>query len=301
MNFPDIQAKIKPDWLKVRFPTHQNFFAVSSLFKNKNIHTICISAKCPNISECWSQKTATFLILGDTCTRDCSFCAVKKGIPSAPSSDEASRVAEAASSLGIRYAVITSVTRDDLPDGGASLFVETIEALKKKIPGIKVEVLVPDFNGNSLALENVINAQPDVLNHNIELPKACYPSINRPEENYNRSLKILEKAKGKGVLTKSGMMIGLGEKGENILQTFSDLRNVSCDILTIGQYLQPTKSNAAVQKYYTPREFEQLRNIALDFGFTEVESGPMVRSSYRAHEMYTSLLKDIAQAKECAI
>lgn len=289
MHFPATQIKHKPSWLKIRFPTHQNFFYVSNLLKKKNLHTICLSAKCPNITECWTQKTATFLILGDVCTRNCGFCAVKKGNPSPPSKKEASRMAEAVSLMGLRYVVITSVTRDDLPDGGASVFAETIRALRKKVPGVKAEILIPDFMGDELALATALRAQPDILNHNIEVPETIYPLINRPKENYSRSLKVLEKAKSMGATTKSGLMVGLGEKKEEILQTFSDLRRVYCDLLTIGQYLRPTKNNPPVQKYYSPCEFEQLRNIALDFGFEEVESGPLVRSSYGAHRMYESL------------
>ena len=285
---PPQKSTRKPYWLKVKFPSHQNFFYVSNILKEKNLHTICQSAKCPNISECWSQKTATFLILGDLCTRGCSFCAVEKGSPSSPSRNEPTRVAGAVSSLGLRYAVVTSVTRDDLPDGGASLFAETITAIKERTPGIKVEVLIPDFNGNEQALEKVIKARPDIVNHNLETTEAIYPLINRPRKNYRRSLRVLKKAKEMGAFTKSGLMVGLGEKTEEIIQTFSDLKEVSCDLLTIGQYLQPTKTNVRVKKYYTPGEFAQLKRVALDFGFTDVESGPLVRSSYKAHKMYKS-------------
>lgn len=285
---PETQSSKKPHWLKVRFPSNKNFFYVSQLLKEKNLHTICQSAKCPNISECWSQKTATFLILGDTCTRDCGFCAVPKGIPSTSVSDEASLVAEAVSLMGLNYVVITSVTRDDLDDGGARLFVETILAIKRTSPGVKVEVLIPDFNGNRTSLEKVIAAKPDIINHNLEVPLRLYPEINRPQENYSRSLDILKTAAEKGKITKSGLMIGLGEKTEDILQTFSDLRSASCELLTIGQYLQPTRKNVSVQKYYPPAEFDQLRQIALDFGFRDAVSGPLVRSSFQAHKLYES-------------
>lgn len=278
----------KPYWLKVKFPSHQNFFYVSNILKEEGLHTICQSAKCPNISECWSQKTATFLILGDLCTRSCSFCALEKGSPSSPSQNEPTRVAEAVSSLGLRYAVVTSVTRDDLPDGGASLFAETISAIKERTPGVKVEVLIPDFNGNQQALEKVIKAKPDIVNHNLETTETIYPLINRRKKNYRQSLRVLKKAKEMRAFTKSGIMVGLGEKMEEIILTFSDLKKVSCDLLTIGQYLQPTKTNVPVRKYYTPSEFAQLKRVALDFGFTDVESGPLVRSSYKAHKMYKS-------------
>jgi len=282
----------KPSWLKVKFPTDPNYFNVSSLLKKKNLHTICESARCPNIGECWSQKTATFLILGDTCTRNCAFCSVKKGIPLPLDPDEPYRVAEAASLMGLRYVVITSVTRDDLSDGGASHFYETINAIRKKILRARVEVLIPDFKGKKECLMTVINTKPEVLNHNLEVPETLYSMINRPKENYRRSLKILKKAKEMGSVTKSGLMIGLGERKEDILQTFSDLRNIHCDLLTIGQYLQPTRHHARVRKYYSPVEFEQLRLIALDFGFEKVESGPLVRSSFRANMMYDSYIQN---------
>ena len=290
MSSPELQTKKKPAWLKVKFPSHQNFFKVSNLLKDGNIHTICQSAKCPNIAECWSHRTATFLILGDTCTRNCAFCAVKKGTPSPPVEDEPTRVADVASEMGLRYVVVTSVTRDDISDGGAFLFVDTIRAIRKKIPAVKIEVLTPDFNGNQEALMTVVAARPDIFNHNVEVPEILYPPINRPKENYRRSLGVLERAKEFGANTKSGMMIGLGESTEDILHTFSDIRRTGCNLLTIGQYLQPSRKNAAVKKYYSPLEFEQLKKIALDFGFEEVEAGPLVRSSYRAHRMYKAFL-----------
>ncbi len=289
MPLSDIQTKRKPSWLKVKFPSHQNFFQISHLIQEKNLHTICQSAKCPNIGECWSQKTATFLILGDTCTRNCSFCAVKKGVPSTPSAEEPLSVAEAVSLMDLRYAVITSVTRDDLPDGGASLFAATIRAVKDNIPGGKVEVLIPDFKGDEQALKVVIDAEPDILNHNLETPENIYPLINRPIENYQRSLQVLKKAKEMGATAKSGLMIGLGEKNVDIIRTFADLRSVDCDLLTLGQYLQPDQTSVPIQKYYSPQEFLILKKIALDSGFKEVESGPLVRSSYLAHKMYNNL------------
>jgi lipoic acid synthetase len=289
LSLQQIQEIKKPPWLKVKFPSDNNFFCVSNTLKKKGLHTICQSAKCPNISECWSQKTATFLILGDVCTRSCRFCAVKKGVPSPLFADEPARIAEAASLLGLSYVVVTSVTRDDLPDGGASLFARTIKALKEKIPEVKIEVLIPDFKGDEKALETVVRAQPDILNHNLETTQSIYPQINRPPEHYERSLKVLENARKMGAPTKSGLMVGLGEKEEEIIVSFADLRSVSCNLLTIGQYLQPTKMNAPVRKFYSPEEFEQLKEIALDLGFRDVESGPLVRSSYGAHTMYNSL------------
>jgi lipoic acid synthetase len=288
METSSVRIRKKPPWLKVKLPSHHNFFYVSHLLKDKRLNTICQSAKCPNISECWAHKTATFLIFGDTCTRNCSFCAVKKGIPSPLSESESEKVAEAVAVLGLHYAVITSVTRDDLPDGGAAQFARTLAAVKKRMPETKLEVLIPDFQGNRKALRTVIAAGPDILNHNIEVPKTIYPKIKRPTENYHRSLRILEYAKELGATTKSGIMVGLGETREDILATFSDLRAVSCDLLTIGQYLQPTKSNAPVQKYYTPGEFEDLKKTAIKWGFKKVESGPLVRSSFRAERMYAA-------------
>ena len=289
MSSSELQAKKKPAWLKVKFPSHQNYFQVSHLIKEHNIHTICQSARCPNIAECWTHRTATFLILGDTCTRNCAFCAVKKGTPAPPAKDEASRVARTAAAMGLRYVIVTSVTRDDLFDGGAFLFVDTIKAIRQKIPAAKIEVLTPDFNGDQEALMSVVVAQPDIFNHNVEVPESLFPSINRPQTNYRRSLSVLERAKEFGAITKSGMMIGLGESTEDILHTFSDLRRSGCNLLTIGQYLQPTRQHIPVVKYYSPQKFSQLKNIALDQGFQEVESGPLIRSSYGAQRMYRSL------------
>ncbi len=287
-----MQTLNKPSWLKVKLPTHSNFFYVSSLIEKKNLHTICQSAKCPNASECWSQKTATFLILGDTCTRDCGFCAVKSGSPHSPALDEAERVAESVADMDLRYAVITSVTRDDLPDGGASLFIETIAAIRKVSPQTKIEVLVPDFGGNVDILASVIAAGPEVLNHNLEVPETLYPKINRPLENYRRSIKVLQDAKKLGAVTKSGLMLGLGESEEEIIRTFQDLRNSGCGLLTIGQYLQPSRNNLRVERYYTPAEFTRFKAIAIEIGFEAVESGPLIRSSYHAHQLYDTLRKE---------
>jgi len=286
MAVSSIQTTKKPPWLKVKLPTHENYFFVSQLLKKHDLHTICQSAKCPNVSECWAHKTATFLILGDICTRTCAFCAVTKGKPSSPSPDEPERIAQAIQDLDLHYVVITSVTRDDLFDGGAAQFAATLKTIGSNNPEIKVEVLIPDFNGDERALRTVIDASPDVVNHNIEVPEAIYPLINRPLPNYKRSLKVLERAKAMGATTKSGLMIGLGEERQDIFQTFADLKSVSCDLLTIGQYLQPSRSNPPTHKYYTPEEFKELKYRALEYGFSEVESGPLVRSSYGAHRMY---------------
>lgn len=298
---PETKLAKKPYWLKVKFPSHKNFFYVSNTLKKEKLNTICQSAKCPNVAECWSQKTAAFLILGEICTRRCAFCAVEKGIPSPPSADEPAHVAEAVSLLGLRYAVVTSVTRDDLYDGGASFFATTIREIRKRTPGAKVEVLIPDFKGDEKALEQVFRAQPDIINHNLETTERLYPHINRPSKNYRRSLDILKKAKEMGAVTKSGLMVGLGEKKEGIIRSLSDLREAFCDLLTIGQYLQPSKTHAPVSKYYSPLEFEHLKRIALDFGFRDVESGPLVRSSYRAHKMYNYSQEKVKGIEECVI
>lgn len=280
----------KPSWLKIRLPSNQNFFYVSNLVKNNKINTICQSAKCPNISQCWSERTATFLILGDTCTRNCAFCAVKKGNPAPVSKEEADKIADTVYRMGLRYTVITSVTRDDLNDGGAGHFAHIIKTVRTKIPDVLIEVLIPDFQGDDNSLSAVIDANPEVLNHNIEVPERIYPTVRRPVENYLRSIELLGKAKEMGMITKSGMMIGLGESWKEIIQTFSDLRENQCDLLTIGQYLQPSRHHIPVKKYYSPLEFEQLKKIALDQGFREVESGPLIRSSFGAQRMYRSLM-----------
>jgi lipoic acid synthetase len=271
-------------------PAHGNFFQVSDILKKNHLQTICQSARCPNVAECWTAKTATFLILGDTCTRKCGFCAVKKGTPLEINDDEPSKVAKAVESLGLDYAVITSVTRDDLPDGGASAFARTVRAIKELRPRAKVEVLVPDFGGGEQALAAVIAAGPDVLNHNLETTELNYPRINRPAENYGRSLTVLKRAGRMGVLTKSGLMVGLGETGREIEGALQDLKSVGCLLLTIGQYLQPTRNNPPVSRYYSPEEFETLRVRALELGFKEVAAGPLVRSSYQAQRLYRSSL-----------
>jgi lipoic acid synthetase len=278
----------KPVWLKVKLPSDPSFFHVSEVLKAHRLHTICQSAHCPNIGECWSNRTAAFLILGDTCTRACGFCAVAKGTPSAPDEADPGHVAGVVCSLGLKYAVITSVTRDDLADGGASMFARTIRAVREESPLTKIEVLVPDFGGSMEALDVVLDERPDILNHNLETTESLYPLIRRPAGNYRRSLGVLAAAKRRKALTKSGLMIGLGERQQDVLQTLSDLRRAGCDLLTIGQYLRPSQANAPVEKYYLPREFDELRTIALDFGFADVVAGPLVRSSFHADKLYAS-------------
>lgn len=286
---------MKPRWLKVRFPSDETSLSFSSLLARQGLRTICRSARCPNIGECWSERTATFLILGDTCTRACGFCAVAKGLPAEPDEGEPVRIAETAAGLGLRYVVITSVTRDDLPDGGAGHFAAAIAALRERIPGVRIEVLIPDFGGDPEALETVLEAAPDILNHNLETTAAMYPTIQRPAANYRRSLEVLRRAKAAGAVTKSGLMIGLGESEDQIADTLRDLRTTGCDLLTIGQYLQPTREHAPVVRYYPPEDFEALRRTALGLGFAGVEAGPLVRSSYRAHALFEASTSEEAR------
>jgi lipoyl synthase len=288
---PDtILSPRKPDWLKVKFPSQDDYFSVSALLQKHGLNTICRSAQCPNRAECWTERTATFLILGDVCTRSCAFCAVTKGAPVSPATDEPERVAEAAASLGLRYVVVTSVTRDDLPDGGAAHFARVIGALRARIPGVRVETLIPDFAGLEAPLRAVLEAGPDVLAHNLETVEPFYVRIGRPAAGYRRSLEVLRRAKALGpAVVKSGLMIGLGEAEDDLRRALTDLRATGCDLLTIGQYLRPSKSHAPVARYYTPDEFERLRLDALGLGFAGVESGPLVRSSFHAHKLHAVL------------
>jgi lipoic acid synthetase len=273
----------------VRLPSHGEYFRVAGVVRAGGLHTICESARCPNIGECWERRTATFLILGDVCTRNCGFCAVAKGTPLPPDPGEPARVAEAAVRLGLRYAVITSVTRDDLADGGAAHFAAVIRAVREARPGTRVEALIPDFGGDEAALGAVLDASPDVLNHNLETTESLYPAIRRPRGNYGRSLGVLAAAKARGARTKSGLMIGLGESEPDILRTFADLRRAGCDLLTVGQYLQPTAAHPPVVRYYTPEEFEALAAEARRAGFREVVAGPLVRSSYEAGRLFDAV------------
>jgi lipoic acid synthetase len=262
---------------------------VAEILKAGRLHTICQSARCPNIGECWERRTATFLILGDVCTRNCAFCAVAKGRPSAPDPEEPRRVAEAVTSLGLSYAVLTSVTRDDLPDGGAGHFAAAIGAIRSQSPGTRVEALIPDLGGDAAALETVLAARPEVLNHNLETTESLYSAIRRPLANYGRSLGVLAAAKARGALTKSGLMIGLGESETDIRRTFADLRRAGCDLLTVGQYLQPTPAHPPVARYYTPDEFAALAAEARAAGFREAVAGPLVRSSYQAGRLFETV------------
>jgi len=276
----------KPDWLKARLPSQSTYFQVAGLLKKGRLHTICESGRCPNIGECWARKTATFLILGNICTRNCAFCAVDKGRPKPLDQTEPDQVLAAVETMGLRYVVITSVTRDDLPDGGAEVFYRTIKLIKDNYPQIKVEVLIPDFKGEEGPLLKVLAARPEVISHNLETTANLYPEINRPVNNYYRSLGLLKLAHEHGALTKSGLMVGLGESLTDLKQAFLDLRQNGCELLTIGQYLQPTRQHTPVRRYCSPQEFEELRQLALELGFKEVASGPLVRSSYFADKLY---------------
>ena len=274
-----------PDWLKVKIGGGENYVKMKSLLRNAKLHTICEEAKCPNIAECFGSGTAVFLILGDICTRNCRYCYVKHGEPSSLNPKEPKDVAESVKKLGLKYVVITSVTRDDLEDGGANVFYETIKEIKKINKYCKIEVLIPDFKGNIESLKKIINAKPDVINHNIEVVEDLFADI-RPQGNYEISLNILNDIKKLDmyIKTKSGFMIGLGETKDQILKTMKDLRKANVDFLTIGQYLQPSKNHVEIEKYYNPLEFDQFKIIALDLGFKHVESGPLVRSSYHAEK-----------------
>jgi len=274
-----------PDWLKVRIGGGENFARIKAMLRESKLHTICEEAKCPNIAEYFGCGTAAFLILGDTCTRNCRYCNVKHGTPLPLNPNEPRDVAESIKKLGLKYVVVTSVTRDDLEDGGANVFYETVKEIKKLNNGCKVEVLIPDFKGRMDSLQTVLDARPDVVNHNIEVAEDLFQTI-RPNGNYKTSLKMLKNIKkiDKSIKTKSGFMVGLGENGEQILKTMNDLRNADVDFLTIGQYLQPTRQHAEIKKYYTPDEFNEFKKIALDKGFKHVESGPLVRSSYHAEK-----------------
>ena len=278
-----------PDWLKVKIGGGKNFVKMKSLLRNAKLHTICEEAKCPNIAECFGSGTAVFLILGDVCTRNCRYCNVKHGTPLPLNSYEPKDVAESVKKLGLKYVVITSVTRDDLKDGGASVFSDTVREVKKSNPGCKVEVLIPDFKGERDSLKKVLGSDPDVINHNIEVVEYLFDSI-RPDGDYRTSLELLNNIKeiNKDMRTKSGFMIGIGENKKQIIKTMQDLRNVNVDFLTIGQYLQPTKNHVEIKKYYTPEEFEELKKIAINLGFKHVESGPLVRSSYHAQNAFSS-------------
>ena len=279
----------KPEWLKARAPVGENYHSLKRLARSLNLHTVCESAHCPNIGECWHHKTATFMMLGNLCTRRCGFCAVPKGRPEAIDFDEPRRVAEAVATLGLEFAVITSVNRDDDLVGGARVFAMVIDEIRRQAPGCKVEVLIPDFQGDREAIQIVVNARPEILNHNIESVPRLYRVV-RSGARYERTLELLRYAKElyPAGVTKSGIMVGLGEETHELLQVFQDLANMGCNILTIGQYLRPSRDHLPMTRLYTPREFAELKAEALKMGFRHVESGPLVRSSYHAHEQAAS-------------
>lgn len=271
----------RPEWLKVRIPGGPGYTEIKSLVNKHHLHTVCEEARCPNIAECWSRRTATFMILGDVCTRSCGFCAVKTGRPVGVDFDEPRRVADAIVRLNLRHAVITSVNRDELPDGGAGIFAATIREVRKRIPSCNIEVLIPDFRGDEFALQVVMKAKPDILNHNTETIARLYSTV-RPQANYRQSLEMLSRAKAAGMVTKSGFMMGLGESVDEAKVLLSDLKEAGVDISTIGQYLQPTPQHLPVQRFVSPQEFDELREYGLSKGLRHVESGPLVRSSYHA-------------------
>jgi lipoic acid synthetase len=289
----------KPEWLRIRIgdPTNQN--AVLKLIEGLNLHTVCQEARCPNIFECWADRTATFMIGGDICTRHCGFCAVSKGEAGALDPEEPRHVAEAVSHLNLAHTVITSVNRDDLADGGASHWAETIRQVRALNPGCRIEVLIPDFNGDEAALNAVLDARPDVLNHNTETIARLYRRV-RPDAKYEQSLTLLRRAaarrdrEGRGMLTKSGIMVGLGETFDEVVELMRDLRSVSCDIMTIGQYLQPHARRLPVERYVTPEEFARWRDIGMGLGFGHVESSPLTRSSYHARQQTDGAGRDSA-------
>ncbi|MBY6036727.1 lipoyl synthase [Fictibacillus nanhaiensis] len=276
----------KPEWLKIKLNTNENYKELKKMMREKKLHTVCEEAKCPNIHECWAvRKTATFMILGDICTRACRFCAVKTGLPTELDLEEPGRVAESVEQMGLKHVVITAVARDDLKDGGAYVFAETVRAVRSRNPFCSIEVLPSDMLGDFDALKTLMDAKPDIMNHNIETVRRLSPRV-RARATYDRTMEFLRRAKemNSNIPTKSSLMIGLGETWEEIIETMDDLRSNNVDIMTIGQYLQPTKKHLKVQKYYTPEEFKELRDIAFSKGFKHCESGPLVRSSYHADE-----------------
>jgi lipoic acid synthetase len=279
----------KPPWLKVRLPCGDSLREVSELVRRQGLHTVCQSAHCPNLGECWSAGTATFMILGGVCTRNCTFCAVPGGLPLPPDPDEPRRVADSVKQLKLAYAVITSVTRDDLPLGGAEQFAEVIRAIRDASPSCKVEVLIPDFAGNTVAQDLVFAAAPDVLNHNLETVPDLYPQV-RPEADYNRSLELLKRAADRGLRSKTGLMLGLGETEEQIRSVLKDLVAIRCRRLTLGQYLRPSQQHHPVVRWVHPDEFANWAKIGREMGMDHVEAGPLVRSSYHAGRQEGSVM-----------
>ncbi len=287
---PSQRPKRRPPWLRVRPPTGESYHWLKRLMRAKELHTVCEEARCPNIGECWGQRTATFLILGDTCTRNCGFCNVRTGRPAPLDPDEPERVAQAAQAMDLKHAVITSVDRDDLPDGGAPVFAAVIRRIRELQPGCTVEVLIPDFRGRIEPLKVVMDERPEILNHNIETVPRLFRTV-QPQCRYEWSLGVLRSAKAlwPEAVTKSGLMVGLGESVDEVLDVMHDLRELDVDILTVGQYLQPTRQHIPIARYYTPEEFEMFRERGYDMGYAWVESGPLVRSSYNAEAQARAL------------
>ncbi|MEM3370958.1 MAG: lipoyl synthase [Candidatus Woesearchaeota archaeon] len=285
-----------PYWIGVGAYDRQEYVKILNLIREHQLNTICLEANCPNRYRCFSSGTATFLILGKVCTRNCAYCNVSHGTPKGVDRSEPERIAQAVKKLGLRHAVITSVSRDDLKDGGASQFFETASAIRKKSPKCRIELLIPDFQGSTSALKRVLSSNPEVLNHNIEAVKELFPKL-RPQGSYNRSIKLLKKAKtlNSKLITKSGLMLGFGESLPQVFETLHDLKDAGCDILTIGQYLQPSPNKIPVQKFYKPSEFELIKREALKLGFKSVVSGPLVRSSYLAEQSFLEVASGSAE------
>ena len=271
------------EWIRAKLPYGKNYTKLLGLMRGKQLHTVCEEAHCPNLGECWGRGTATFMILGDICTRSCGFCAVKTGRPTELDTDEPRRVADAVASMKLRHVVITSVNRDELKDGGASIFAETIRQIRIRDPKCRIEVLIPDFRGDKVAMDILVDAAPEILNHNLETVPRLY-SVVRPQAKYERSLEVLRYFKEHGLATKTGVMVGIGEKPEEVLEVMKDMRKSNVDILTVGQYLQPSKEHLPIDRYVTPDEFAMYKKTGLEMGFKFVESGPLVRSSYHADE-----------------
>ncbi len=289
----------KPEWLKVRAPGSENYLRIKGLMRDLGLHTVCEEAHCPNIGECWHHGTATFMIMGDTCTRACTYCNVNHGTPRGLDADEPDRLARAVETMALAYVVVTSVDRDDLPDFGAGHFARTIASIRARRPACQVEVLIPDFQGAEGPLRTVLDARPNILNHNTETVPRLY-RVARPGGKYQRALELLDRARrwAPDIPTKTGLMVGLGETPEEVVEVLKDLRQIDCQILTIGQYLRPSIAHIPMDRYYTPDEFRDFKRIALELGFGHVESGPLVRSSYHAHDQTNSFLSQSQSTHE---
>jgi len=283
LNIVQNESLRRPEWLRVKFGSGRTFTEIRHLINSKNLHTVCESARCPNLGECWSRGTATFMVLGNVCTRSCTFCNIKVGKPDHFDPKEPKRIAEAVHIMNIKHAVLTMVARDDLKDGGAQIVAETIKEIKRIKPDCSVEALISDLKGKKESLNTILDARPDILNHNLETVKRLQKAL-RVQARYERSLQILKWASESGGEIKSGIMVGVGESFEEIVEVMTDLREINCKILTIGQYLPPTKAHYPLNRYYHPNEFDDLKELGLEMGFTHVESGPLVRSSYHAEE-----------------